>query len=1118
MSDKWESYPGVLDNVEWSVGERTAHLASNADVMNVATGYLYASGFDVLSTALDDVEDINLLFGKVGPTAAEQLKQTLINRLNELETTDDNRARVQTLYELAKRDSANIRVYQVSQAAFHPKLYQFKCDSDTSSSGSAVVGSSNLTRGGMENNVELNIEVREQTQLVYLNDWFENRWEEGSELTEELIEDAISESQFSRVVKSDHPAHNSPNPDGVISPFEATVQFIAAHFREEVNSGTFFDDLEGETGEVLTGFQQDAVRVGTTSLDKYGGVIVSDSVGLGKSFIGAGLLHRHKRPTDNALVIAPKRLREKWMNEMLDEDGGAVALPGVDFMTYGKLQTLSESEAREELGQYDFFLIDEAHKLKNRDSEGYKNLVSIGTSERKFILLTATPIHNSVEEFDSIRRIFADEHLMDFSQLAAGLSRIQKNRHLSSISRVFSKYDKLSGDTVDLLEEEERELKQELRKFIQRVIGELVIIRDRTYINRVYPDAKIEGEEISFPDRDPSLVEVDDDAAIELVNELDRNITGGKLLSDEGGLNLPTLRFIDDEESLDASVDSQRVLLMLNLLRRLESSVPAFLDSIKSRIKYTSAIGTLIDPDSPSPERGDAIEYLSDRQSQRAEIDSESIELALNDLSSSDRRRLKRDIESDLESLRGLKSTAETYMNQFEDGKAERLRELLCEDHESDKILVFSEHVPTVNYLFKTLTEESIKGDGIGRLPDGRRIGLVTGSRDNTEQIINQFAPIAQDADVDASNEVDVVLTTEVLAEGHDLQDASAVVNYDLHWNPMRIEQRIGRIDRLDSPHDTIYVYNFEPIGGLENSLELRNRLQKKMEEIASLIGKSNEILEKGEVVDRQVELYKKVQRNDKEYGDEEGLFSSSASDFYTRAREFCEEHSVTLSDLQEALTEREGAMNRRTQVINHNVASGTLIVDFDVYYSSGEVEPRTVAVDSDSIVTDEELFGDGVVIRQYDRIADSPGEVFEYLSSDSKQPYITEMESDQEQFLEELLTPDGVENDFVGREVSGIETTIRYLCTAVIESSDDPNLVDKARDISSLLEDPEMAFTDNSQSTLRGTYNQLKNKTDSDEELLGEMHEFIIESDALEQVETHRVEDVVCRTVGVAE
>lgn len=1114
MSDERDVYSGILDNVEWSVGERVSELTGDAESIDVAVGFLFLSGIETIVPYIDDGVEVNILLGQVGQGAGSQLKRSLLSHLNEVDSTEQNERRVQNLFQLAQRDSVNIRV-GVADGLFHPKLYLFHQESDSGFLTSrAIMGSSNMSDGGFRTNTELNLELTDPATIPHLKNWFTRRWNEGKDVTLDVIEEAILDSQFSHVIGEDIPVYDPPIPDDVITPFEATKRFIASHFRNEVESGTFFDDLDGLAGDVLTEFQQDAVRVGTSVMEKYGGVLISDSVGLGKSFIGAGLVHRHIRPGESVLVIAPKRLEDKWMGELF---GDYLPLDSVDFMSYGKLQNLSESEARKELDGHSYVLIDEAHHLKNRHAEGYQNLANAGKSGRKFILLTATPIHNSVEDFDSLRRIFADENALDFSQLVAGLPSVREDQHISNISRACRKYDKL--DKQDL-EDDALKLKDELKTFIRRVIGELVIIRDRRYIKQVYPDATVGGQDLSFPQRTPELVGVKDDADISLINDLERSITGGNNQSNESGLNLPTLKFAyGDDGSFTANTESQRVLLMLQLLRRLESSIPAFLESIDARISHNNALQTLVSSKSSEQERDDAKDFLVNRQSSDG-LDPSSIESAMSELTENDRIKLRTEVKDDFDTLSGLRESAREYLNTKEDGKVNRLRNIVSTKHKGDKILIFSEHVPTVEYLYESLARAVPDGSNVAEMVDGRKVGIVTGERSGTDGLVRRFAPNAQGADVADSDQIDVLISTEVLAEGHDLQDASVVINFDLHWNPMRLEQRIGRIDRLNSSHDEIFIYNFEPIGGLKKSLDLHERLNKKMENIASLIGKSSAILEEEEVVSRRIELYEKVQRNDSEYTDgEEGLLSESASDFFTQAREFCESHEVGLEDLQKCLSDRDESEMNRVRILNSNIEETILVLDFDVYYSDGDVEAKSAIVAADSIEMDEQIFGDGErVLVGFDRRADSPSDVFSYLRSDSTELYQAPISETSADFVDVLMKPDVVEEYFTGRDTSGIETTIGHLCLVVKNAADDPVLFEQANELSEVIANPDTTLTDNSRSGLTGTYNQLKHDTTSDSELLAKLHNHIVQSENVEFVQTRRVESVKCRMIAVTE
>ena len=727
-------------------------------------------------------------------------------------------------------------------------------------------------------------------------------------------------------------------------------------------------------------------------MEKYNGVVLADSVGLGKSYIGAPLVQDATTSRDEVLIIAPNRLKPMWKRELLDAETGEFPTTAEKtFISFNKLSRLSEKEIQRFRG-VDLVLVDEAHNLRNTGTQRYDKLQSIGRQGKKFVMLTATPIHNSVRDVDNLIKVFADDD--DFDIELGGMSP----------SEIFKEYDRLSGEVNDGDEETssdeattgDRRRLAELEGRIESIMREVIISRDRKYVLDNYDDITIDGRQISVPERQPRLITPDDPRLDELYSDIVDAVIGTDEFEDSG-LNIPYVsadRYDadgDEKEELIIEYQNASILMLINLLKRLESSLAAFEDSVdrlmeRERITRHIATGDLEDADA----RRDAVEQIRDTFDEgfTRDIDFEDVAEAITQVSPDKREEIVADIEEDLAVLERIRNQARDALQTDEggrtkDAKAERLRLLLDRELTGEKVLLFSQYVPTITHLFEQITDENpahTQVATVGDDPGGPTVGYVHGGSGYSERIVERFAPEAQDADVGENEAIDILLATDVLGVGQNLQDARVLVNYDLHWNPMKMEQRIGRIDRITTRHDSLWIYNFAPTGDLRRQLGLIERIEEKIQDIASTFGHAAPILDSAEEqVHKTLITYERLEAGGDEYGDDrlEGI-GSKYDDLRNAVQSFCEENGVDIDELRET---RE-VVDSRSEA-QHFLTPG----DSDDYvtlthleHSSGRTEWRTTVFDSDRLQST--TIGGQAIFTQFPRLATDDVRVFETIAS----------------------------------------------------------------------------------------------------------------------------------------
>jgi len=1032
-----EEYPGVMDNRQFSVEDRANELAEGATEVKVAVGFFYVGGFDLLKENLQDADTIQLIIGKKTDL---ETKEELEKGFEEMEKSEENREGVRRLHQLIQKDQADVRIY--TQSRFHPKLYLFNYDTGPFP-GAAIVGSSNLSFSGLRGNVELNVEKRDELTTQYLNDWFDDLWEESEEFKSDLLE-VIENSKFQEAL-----VPTEELPDDLVSPYTATKLYIYEQFTEEIEEGTLLEDITGEYEKKLAEFQNDAVRAARYTLNKYNGVILSDSVGLGKSYIGAPLVQEYSNPQSKVLVITPKRLEDMWKRLLSDE---FPVRAQKKFISFTKLSLLEPNEINQ-LRDYDVILIDESHKLRNRNTNRYSNLQGIGRKDKKYIMLTATPIQNSVRDLENIIKIFADDSDFDIDLR-------------ETPSKLFKKYEKLSAKE-ELTDQEQRNL-DIIREDIEKVMQEVLISRTREYILDNYDDIRIDGEKIKAPDRIPHLVKSGDSKMEELYRNI-INMIVGEEGDESSGLNLPyvsvdryrtTVSSTEEEEQLQIEYKNAGFLLVILLFKRLESSIAAFEESIDRLINREKSMKVIAEGDFDSSEdRQDVVQFFEslDRDGSLDDVDIDEITDAVESLGGDERTQIVSDVKEDLSDLKEMRELAKSVLEEEGmDAKATNLKDLIMEEFEDEKVLIFTQFVRTAEHIFEQLTGADPSRKQRSNLRnDGRDVAYVHGDEFDTS-IIEQFAPKAQEVEVGFDDEIDVLIATDVLGMGQNLQDSRVVINYDLHWNPMRMEQRIGRIDRITTEYDELLIYNFIPTKDLEDALGILDRIRDKINDISATFGHDAPILEESEkLVDKNMIIYDQLSEGDVDFSDEGLIGVTSKYDQLRNAvKSFCETCGITIEDLQQT----DALRNRSRIAFKPDCDDQGILGLVNLTFTNGRTETRASLID-ESGITVTELSGQTQFL-DIPISEDDPFKIFNTIKTDDKTKNLGDVESVKD--LEETLSkPNEWNNKILKLESSPSREVSRILdfCREIIESDEfDKKIIEKAKEIKDLLEDYELS------------------------------------------------------------
>ena len=732
-----------------------------------------------------------------------------------------------------RRLAAQIRAKKVVVKLFlrhplHAKLYLL-FRPDPISPSVAYLGSSNLTFAGLSRQGELNVDVLDQDACQKLAKWFEDRWEDRwcMDISDELV--GIINESWAR--------------EDIVPPYHIYLK-IAYHLSQEARAGLTEFRLPRDFENTLFEFQKAAVKIAAHHLNKRGGVLIGDVVGLGKTLMATAVARIFEDDHGiEALILSPKNLVPMWEDQR------------ERYGLRGKVLSISRAiQELPHLRRYRLVLIDESHNLRNREGKRYRAIQEyIRENESKVILLSATPYNKTYIDLSNQLRLFVPEDAdvgIRPENLLRELGETEFIRRHQCSVRSLAAFEK-SEYADDWRELMRLYLVRRTRSFIQGNYAETDPSNDRQFLT--FPD----GTRSYFPMRVPETLKftIDEndpadqyallysDPIVDRINHLTLPRYGLGNYIEERPHEPPTAaegRIIAD---LSRAGNRLRGFCRTNLFKRLESSGQAFVQSIERHIirnyVYLHAIengeaipiGTqdanLVDvrytdadegffPDEDNSENDDNGEPDADQNQPDDNYRRRAAEVyALYAGPLKHRFRwlrsgwflpqLAEDLQEDIEALLGVLDACGEW-NPNQDAKLAKLCELL-QTHPGEKVIVFTQFADTVAYLADQLEARGIE-----------RVSAVTGDTENPTRIAWRFSPVSNEKQnrISPGDELNVLIATDVLSEGQNLQDAAIIVNYDLPWAIIRLIQRAGRVDRIGQKADEIRCYTFLPADGVE--------------------------------------------------------------------------------------------------------------------------------------------------------------------------------------------------------------------------------------------------------------------------------------------------------------
>ena len=863
----------IVDNSEegWKGLDYLREWTEDASSMDIATGYFEIGSLLALDGYWQKLDKIRILMGDettqrtrrlILKAHKEIMDEKLDNSFNDERESSPFLTGTDAIEKAIKSGQIEVRIYDKDK--FHAKTYITHARKAVIGS-QALVGSSNFTRPGLSQNIELNIKVESSSEVQQLQDWFDKYWKLGHDINDSVLH-IISK-------------HTEP-----LKPFDIYAKALHEYFKGYSISDTEWELSDSLMYGKLDRYQKEAYGNLLKIASRFNGAFLCDGVGLGKTFVGLMLIERLAlRDGKKVVVFAPKGVKESvWIPDIknhLSHVGGVEGsedFSSLSVFSHTDLSSSRKFERFQRISQLaDVFIIDEAHHFRNlgkkgnredwKDRSRYWRMSDILDSEsrstelppKQVYLLTATPINNALTDFRHMIELFSrrdEEYFKDIgiNNLRGRFKIIQANFE-KTLGRNFTPDD----DATMLCNEE--------------IFQQLVVQRSRKYVKE---SQKQEGDrDIVFPERKKPIV-----AAYSLRTTYGRLID---LFTRAFSKKNPLLNlaihsrlsfYIGDDPKILAEKEKKRHGQILGLIRtlflkRFDSSVKAFemtCDHLIKKMLFFLKKHSLSASQQRKlkiwkEEHQDILNYTMQQQADlfweestnESEIDYEDYlpeELfdAVDELSDEDydlEEMIKQTYE-DLDQLIAFVSETRSITTSKDD-KLKKLKRLLkSKELKGKKVIIFSEYKDTARYIFNDLEDS-----GFEHVEE-----LDSSSTKDRRKVIKRFAPYYnKSSSAEIRNEIQILISTDVLSEGLNLQDATCLINYEIHWNPVRLMQRIGRVDRRldhdieaqiieDHPHlkeerGIVKYWNFLPSKELKKILSLYKKVTEKTLLISETFG-----------------------------------------------------------------------------------------------------------------------------------------------------------------------------------------------------------------------------------------------------------------------------------------
>jgi len=799
--------------------DRFKKTLRDVKLFDILVGYFRTSGFEKLHESFTGIEKIRILVGlnvdrqafeiidahqKQASLDFESHKRTKEifsqNVTSEMEQSADNfetEEGVRKFIEFLRSGKIEIKAYPGGN--LHAKVYISRFVEDDRDFGRVITGSSNFSEAGFIANREFNVELKDRADVEFALAQFEELWKDAVDLSHEYLDTINSKTWL----------------NDEITPYQIYLKFLYEYFQEDINIDDGFETFLPE-GFMELSYQKQAVIAAMKILDAYNGVFLADVVGLGKTFISALLAQQFR---GKILVICPPVLKDYWEETFFD-----FGIRGYKVESLGKLDHILKDGA----AKFDYIFVDEAHRFRNELTQGYEKLHQICFG-KKVILVSATPLNNTVEDIYSQLKLFQ----VPKKSTIPGVPDLEK--FFAGLKGRLDKYAKTDPAYVTEIKSVSRDMREKVLKYV-------MVRRTRSEVVNFFKD-DMDKQGLSFPELD------DPQRIIYTFNARQERIFNAtiELLKKFTYARYTPLLYLKLQRTA-MEIQSQKNIggfMKGILVKRLESSFHAFGRTLQRFIEsYENFISMY----------NTGVVFISKQVNVYDLLDEDNEEMLLelverdkvqkygtDEFNTDFLTRLNNDLEI-------LKEIQRLWREISGDPKLEQFIEELQENAilRNQKLIVFTESKETGAYLYRRL-HQFFSGSvmffcSTGGFFDGMEYAL----RPAREIIKDNFDPSRKKTSQDG---IRILITTDVLAEGINLHRSNIVINYDLPWNPTRILQRVGRVNRVGTKHDCVHVFNFFPTAQSDHHLGLEASIKAKIQAFHDTLGEDAKYLTQEEEV-----------------------------------------------------------------------------------------------------------------------------------------------------------------------------------------------------------------------------------------------------------------------------
>ena len=836
-----------------SLLDRFKSTLKHSRYFDVLVGYFRSSGFYQLYESLENIEKIRILVGlnvdkhafeimqineELGQIDFEshQRTKTLFqkNLIYEIENSPENDQKleegVRKFVEFLNKDCVSdtidakhlgngkkLEIRAFPSKNIHAKVYinRYNTTINDVQFGSVITGSSNFSESGLVTQREFNVELKDKLDVDFALEQFEYLWEQSVDISDDFIDAATKKTWL----------------NDSITPYELYLKCIYEYLEEDIN---LEDDYEPylPPGFMELRYQKQAATGAKKILETYNGVFLADVVGLGKTFITAMLLQQLQ---GHILVVCPPVLKEYWEESLRD-----FGVRSHKVESLGKLEQILRSD----ISKFKYVVVDEAHRFRNENTQSYADLLDICRG-KKVILVTATPLNNTIDDIFAQLKLFQQPK----NSTIPGLPNLEK--FFNGLKKVLREAKPAIGDvSIESKAEYNRAIKQVSDGIRDKVLKFVMVRRTRTDVKTFFKD-DIAQQELVFPEvNDPGRIVYHYENSLEVV--FNKTI---QLLHEFTYARYIPLLFYNKGLSEFEKQQQRNVGGFMKgiLVKRLESSFFAFKRSIERFIEsYEKFIemyhkGTV---------------YISKKANVYDLLMNDDIDTLEQLVEEEKAQKYKSDffgsyngvkfIDALNFDLQILKNVKKLWRNIDEDPKLDAFVSELKSNPSftKHKLVIFTESKETGDYLFEKLLHVFPKKVMFYSSKGGRHenLQLVSKHTVSREIIKENFDPNNKDQ----QNSLQFLITTDVLAEGINLHRSNVLVNYDLPWNPTRVLQRAGRVNRLGSKYGNVFIYNFFPTSHSDKHLGLESNITNKLQMFHYIMGEDSKYLSDGEEIGSQ--------------------------------------------------------------------------------------------------------------------------------------------------------------------------------------------------------------------------------------------------------------------------